>query len=239
MNISYDNEGKLDRLRYKEMSKVLMEELSLAHSPVAVKFFYTQAELDYFKARNDFHLPKTPTTFCRWERNACDQDITIYSEAKDLKCRRASCTFNWQDCDDFTPSGKQYLNKGVFGIAVAPLGKARFIADTVNCTCDCSQADTIMNAWIKASGAQPWRPSTNEDSSSCGGSVFVHNKNLATIGPICSHSAIKNENKEINIILPADHLSHVVEQLLGSKISLKRSSFNRPGDGFFRFNYWQ
>ena len=237
MNVSYDDERTLDRLRYKEMSKVLMAELSLKHSPVAVQFFYTQAEFDYFNARNDFHLPPRPTTFCQWERNACSQEQTIYSEAKDLQCRRAACSFNWQECNDFTPSTKQYLNKGIFGIAVAPLGKARFIADTVNCTCDSSQADTIINAWIRASGVQPWRPSTTKDSSSCSGSVFAHNKNLATIGSTCSHFAVKNESEEINVILPADHLAHVVDQLLECKISLKSSSFNRPGDGFFKILY--
>lgn len=238
MNVSYGDEKKMDRLRYKEMNKDLMVELSLTHSPAAVKFFYTRAEFDYFKTRNDFYLPTAPTSFCQWERIVCSQEQTIYLEAKDLQCRRASCNFNWEECNDFKSSTKQYLNKGVFGIAIAPLGKARFIADTVNCTCNSSQAETIINAWIKASGVLPWRPNTTKDSSSCIGSVFVHNKNLATIGPICSHSAIKSESEEINVILPADHLAHVVEQMAERKISLKRSSFNRPGDGFFEIVYW-
>lgn len=237
MNISYDDERTLDRLRYKEMSKLLMVELSLTHSPVALKYFYTQAEFDYFKKRNNFNRPTMPTTFCQWERTACKQEKTIYSEAKDLTCRRAACSFNWEKCNDISSSTKQYLNKGIFGIAVAPLGKARFIADTVNCTCDSSQADTLINAWIKASGVQPWRPSTTKNSSSCSCSVFVHNQNIATIGPTCSHSSIKNESEKSNVILPADHLSHVVDELVASKISLKRSPFNRPGDGFFKIAY--
>lgn len=237
MNVSYDDERTLDRLRYKKMNEVFMAELSLKHPPTAVKYFYTQAEFDYFEARNDFHLPIKPGTFCQWERNACSQEQTIYAEAKDLQCRRAACSFNWEKYNDFVPSTKQHLNKGVFGIAVAPLGKARFIADTVNCTCDSSQADTIINAWIKASGVQPWRPTTAKDSSSCSGNVFVHNKNLATIGPTCPHFAIKNVREEINVILPADHLAHVVDQLLECKISLKNTSFNRPGDGFFKIVY--
>ena len=225
----------LDRLRYKELSKNLMAELNLKDSPVAVKFFYTEAEFVYFKKRNEFVLSTEAITFCQCVKAARTKEQTIYSELKDLSCESAAYGFRWQEGNDIRSSTKQYLNKGVFGIALAPLGDARFIADTVNVSCDNAQAQKLIDGWMEASGVPAWRPEETEDVSACSCTVFVHNKNLASIGPICPSSTDEEKADKMNVILPADHLKHTVDQLLSGKLSLKGSSFNRAGDGAFRY----
>ena len=235
MEDSSIDEKSLDKLRYKELSKNLMAELNLKDSPVAIKFFYTEAEFVYFKKRNDFCLSTEAMTFCQSVKAARNKEQPIYSELKDLSCGSAAYGFNWKEGSDIRSSTKQYLNKGVFGIALAPLGDARFIADTVNVCCDKQQAETLIGGWTEASGVPAWRPETAEDLSSCSCTVYVHNKNLASIGPICPTSCDENEANEMNVILPADHLKHTVDQLLSGTLNLKSSSFNRPGDGVFRY----
>ena len=225
----------LDRLRYKELSKNLIAELNLKDSPIAVKFFYTEAESSYFKKRNDFCLSTEAMTFCQCVKAALNNKQTIYSELKDLSCDSAAYGFNWKEGNDIRSSSKQYLNKGVFAIAFAPLGDARFIADTVNVYCDSPQAEKLIGGWMEASGASAWRPESTEEMSSCSCTVFVHNKNLASIGPTCPSSCEEKESDKMNVILPADHLKHTVDQLLSGKLSLKGSSYNRAGDGVFRY----
>ena len=235
MEDSSIDEKSLDKLRYKELSKNLMAELNLKDSPVAVKFFYTEAELVYFKKRNDFSQSTETMTFCQCVKAARNKEQTIYSDLKDLSCDSAAYGFNWKEGNDTRSSTKQYLNKCVFGIALAPLGDARFIADTVNVYCDGPQAEKLIAGWGEASGVAEWRPEEREDLSSCRCTVFVHNKNLASIGPICPASCDENEANKMNVILPADHLKHTVDQLMSGNLSLKSSSFNRAGDGAFRY----
>ena len=229
------NEKSLDKLRYKELSRNLVAELNLKDSPVAVKFFYTEAEYDYFKKRNDYIKPTESMTFCQCEQTARSKKQTIYLELKDLQCDNEVYGFNWKESDEAPSSSKQYLNKGVYAIAVAPLADARFIADTVNVYCDSPQADTLLGAWEEVAGVPAWRPRAAEDMSSCSCTVFVHNKNLASIGPVCLGSCDESECDKINVILPADHLTHTVDQLLSTKLSLKSSPYSRPGDGVFRY----
>lgn len=55
-------------MTYKEIQDVLMRELRLYHYPVAVKFFFNEAELERFKQNApEIHTPLKPMTFCQWE----------------------------------------------------------------------------------------------------------------------------------------------------------------------------
>ena len=229
------DEKSLDKTRYKQLCGDLMRELSLKDAPVAVKFFYTEAEFDYFKKRNDYILPTEPMTFCQCEQTARDKKQTIYMELKDLQCDSEAYGLGLQENDEATVSSGQYSIKGVYAIALAPLADARFIADTVNVYCHSSQANTLIGAWEEVAGVVAWRPSSAEDVSSCSCTVYVHNQNLASIGPLCPSSCDETQSDKMNVILPADHLNHTVDQLLSSKLSLKSSPYSRPGDGVFRY----
>lgn len=234
MNNTEKDQKVLDKLRYKEMFETLKTELGLKQSPIAVKFFYTEPELDFFKKGNEFQLTEKPMSFCQWEQTVHEKGTTIYSEKKDLNCKTANCCFNWQDGDAATSTSRERLSKSVFGVAAAPLADARFIADTVNFYCDKDQAKRLINAWMEAAGIDPYQPENPEEQTSCNYSVYTHNMSIASAGKVCPGSCFAKEDI-VNVVLPADHLKHTVDQLLEGKLSLNKSSFNRPGDGFFRF----
>lgn len=235
MTESSIEEKSLAIKRYLEMNQSLMAELRLVHSPVAVKFFYTQTEFEYFRENYHYNVATKPMTFCQCEHKACEQGQTLYSELKDLQCDRAACSFGKEENNEVISPSRQYLSSKVFGIALAPLGEAQFIADTITFYCDSKQADMLINAWVTVSGVPPFRTDDAADSSSCSSSIYVHNKNIASIGMVCSSSGDGEKWGGMNVILPADHLRHTVDQLLSGKMSLRGSSFSRPGDGVFRY----
>ena len=41
----------MDTMSYQDMQQALMDELRLMHYPIAIKYFFDQAELDAFVAR--------------------------------------------------------------------------------------------------------------------------------------------------------------------------------------------
>ena len=235
MNNTENDQKVLDKLRYKEMFETLKTELDLEQSPIAIKFFYTEPELDFFKKGNDYQVVDQSMSFCRWEQRSIEKRITIYSENKDLSCETATCCFNWQDGDEPTSTSIERLSKIVFGVATAPLADARFIADTVNFYCNEEQAKKLINAWMEAAGVEPWQPEQPEERTACNYTVYTHNMSLASIGKVCPRSGLAKEDGIVNVVLPADHLKHTVDQLLEGKLNLKKSSLNRPGDGFFHF----
>ncbi len=235
MNDKDDDQKVLDKLRYKALFDTLKIELKLKQSPIAIKFFYTEPELDFFKKRNEYQLTEQPMSFCKWELTALEKGTTIYSEKKDLNCETATCCFNWQEDNTQTSTSSERLSKSVFGIAAAPLADARFIADTVSFYCEEDQAKTLINAWMEAAGVEPWQPEQSKEQTACNYSVYTHNMSIASIGNICPQSEFATKDGLVNIVLPADHLKHTVDELQEGKLSLNKSSFNRPGDGFFRF----
>lgn len=235
MNSSDNSEKSLDKLRYKDLFETLKTELGLKFSPVAIKFFYTEAELDFFKKGNEFRQLSEGMSFCRWEKSAIEEDVTSYSEKEQLNCDVAACCFNWQEESGQKAVSGEQLSKSVFGVAAAPLADTRFIADTVNFYCDRQQAEILIDAWSKAAGVNPWQPEQAEERTVCNYTVYTHNMSLASVGSICPRSGFSAGDELVNVVLPADHLRHTVDQLLEGKLSLKKSSFNRPGDGFFRY----
>ncbi len=225
MNSNEKNDTFQDKLRYNAMNRLLTTHLKLTQSPLAVKFFYTESELEFFRCGNEHTETKGQISFDKLNQNALSQQQTIFTRRENLLCSCDS-SYNWQKNASRT-AGKEYLSKTVFGIAVAPLGNSRFIADTINISCNQEQQKILLKAWQDAAGIEPW---TAEDYelSPCEGTVFTHNKSIATI---CA--SYTNKEQTI-IVIPADHLKHTVDELQTNN-NLKRSSLNRSGDGFFRF----
>ena len=60
----------MEKLSYRDMQRVLMDELRLMHYPIAIKYFFDQGELDEFKARQTYYQPAKPLTFCQAELGA-------------------------------------------------------------------------------------------------------------------------------------------------------------------------
>jgi len=238
-------------LSYKEMQHTLMAELRLYHFPIAVKFFFDQIEVDTFKKEHEFYTPVKPMTFCQWEIAARMKGQIVYSEQQGLGCTNSLCSFGWKEVDDKEIKShlkyvkdeaqakravdvKPRLKAGLIGVAVAPLGEAKFVADTVHFYCDNMQAYHLAVDWMSATDIYPMRSNITINSSACAGNVYVFNEKLANMLPACagSYNAGKTERGEINFIVPGEHIGAMVERLLERKEKLGSSSITRPGDGF-------
>lgn len=177
-----------------------MEELRLYHFPIAVKFFYNQKEVEQFKEQYDYFEPLKPMTFCQWEIAARMKGQIVYSEQAGLGCSNAVYCFGWKDIDDKEIKShlkyvtgrswaerailsKPRLIQGLIGIAVAPLGDAKFVANTIHFYCDNMQAYHLAVDWMAATGVHPMQSNITINSSACGGNVYVHNTNLANMLP--------------------------------------------------------
>lgn len=238
---------------YKEAQEVLMKELRLYHYPVAVKFFYDQAELDAFHAKApEVHTPLKPMTFCQWELGARMKGQIVYSDMQGLGCGNAQFCFGWKGLDDGEIKGhakytrdldqaerfvksKSRLKEGLLGIAVAPLGSVDglFEPDTVHFYCDNMQAYHLAVDYMAATDTHPLRPSITMNSSACGGNVFSYVEQEFNMLPACSgsYNAGKTERGEINVIIPGTKFGAMFDRLM-DRINAASSSITRPGDGF-------
>lgn len=52
---------------FEKLHETLMHEMRLIHAPVAIKYFFDQAELDSFKKTQPHYSPIKPLTFCQSE----------------------------------------------------------------------------------------------------------------------------------------------------------------------------
>ncbi|WP_432735733.1 DUF169 domain-containing protein [Maridesulfovibrio sp. FT414] len=240
-------------MTYKEMQELLMREMRLYHYPIAVKFFYDQAEIDQFKDKAEFHVPVKPMTFCQWEIAARMKGQTVFSEVEGLGCGNARYCFGWKELDEGEIKGhskyvrdleqaekfvksKHRLPEGLLGIAVAPLGSIDgiFEPDTVHFYCDNMQAYHLAGDYMSATDTHPLRPNITMNSSACGGNVFSFLEQEFNMLPACSgsYNAGKTERGEINVIIPGKKFAAVVQRLVDRINNLGSSSITKPGDGF-------
>lgn len=240
-------------MSYKEMQEMLMKEMRLYHYPVAVKFFYDQAELDHFKDNaEEIHTPVKPMTFCQWQLAARMKGQTVLAEQDTLGCNNARYSFGWKDLDEGEIKGhakytrdleqaerfvktKHQLEKGLLAIVVAPLGSidGLFEPDTVHFYCDNMQAYHLAVDYMAGTDTHPLRPNITMNSSACGGNVFTLLEQEFNMLPACSgsYNAGKTERGEINVIIPGKKFKAVVDRLQ-HRIDEASSAITKPGDGF-------
>lgn len=238
---------------YKEMQDVLMKELRLYHYPIAVKFFFDQAELDHFqKNAPEIFTPVKAMTFCQWEIGARMKGQIVYSGVEGLGCGNAKYSFGWKDIDDGEIKGhakycrdleqaerfvrsKARLPEGLIGIAVAPLGAVDglYEPDTVHFYCDNMQAYHLAVDYMAATDTHPLHPTITMNSSACGGNVRTYIAQEFNMLPACSgsYNAGKTERGEINVVIPGKQFPAVFARLQ-ERIAAGSSSITRPGDGF-------
>lgn len=218
----------LYRRGYDRMQETLVAEFGLDNNPIAVKFFYAQIEIDHFKKWHDYIIPESPASFQEFEHLSHTADKIFFLEATSFNCDNTLSHFHWHNDCELKP--RHQLQPGLLGIAIAPLKNALYVADTVHFLCPQTQADKILGEWQGVAGVEPLTIKKG-NVASCEYCVAVHNENLATT---CSCSL--KEDTVTNVILPADHLKHLVDAINERKITLGPSSLSRPGDGFFRIN---
>lgn len=222
----------LYRRGYDIMQETLLSEFAFTVAPVAIKFFYAQMEIDHFKKWHEYTVAEKHDTLSDIEYVAHTQNTLFLVDASSLTNNGDISHLNWQE-NDATPKPNQQLQPGLLGIAVSPLKDALYVADTVHFLCTKDQAEAVVQAWHDVSGVGPIEVQTG-NTNSCEACVTVHNENLAVVVPF--HSVPNSSESNIyKVILPADHMKHLVDRINEQKISLGPSPLSRPGDGFFRF----
>ncbi|MGC9224654.1 MAG: DUF169 domain-containing protein [Terracidiphilus sp.] len=241
-------------IAYGQMQTLLMSELRLYHYPIAVRFFFDQAEIAHFKSVCDeVESPIKPLTFCQWEIAARMQGKIVYGEMKDLSCKNARYCFGWKELDEaeaashakytrdldqsrrFTCS-KPRLPAGLLGVAVAPLAKAEVFGgpSTVHFYCDPMQAYHLAVDYMAATDSHPLQTNITMNSSACGGNVWTYLNRKFNMLPACSgsYTAGKTERSEVNVMIPGAEIGKVCRRLTERIASQGSSSIVRPGDGF-------
>jgi len=234
-------------LSFREIQDVLMEGLRLYHFPIAVTFFSTDEEVNYFKEVTPHVVPSKPLTYCQWEIAARMEGKTVIGEKRRLGCSPARISFGWEDIgeDDITSLTDAYMDRdtakafiyskprlplnSIKAISVGPLGKSIVPPHVVHFYCDNLQSHHLAVAYMKAMRIHPLRPMVCESSSACGGSVFCHQEQTFNLTPCCkgSYNSGKTERGEVNVFIPAPHLESTVACLHDTVIKNPDETF--PG----------
>lgn len=239
-------------LSYKEMQRVLMQELRLYHYPIAVKYFFKDEEIEEFQDNVEHFQPVKPMTFCQWEIAARMKGQSVLSFPDGLGCANAEFVFGWSEYSEKEVKShlkyvrdieqaerfvktKPRLPEGTLkAVAVQPLADSYFRPDTVHFYCDNMQAYHLAVDYMAAMDIHPLRSNITMNSSACGGNVWSYLEKSANMLPACSgsYNAGKTERGEINFIIPGEHIEATVQRLLDRISNLGSSAITKPGDGF-------
>ena len=241
----------MNAMSYGDMQKVLMDELRLMHYPIAIKYFFDQAELDAFKAEKEYYLPAKALTFCQAELGARMEGITVLMGPEQLGCSNAKCGFGWKEIDAAEIKGhlkyvrdleqaekfvrsKPRLSGKLLAVAVSPLADTMFAPDVVHFYCDNMQAYHLVVDWMAALDKHPLRPNMTINSAACAGNVHVFNTGEANVFLACSgsYNAGKTERGEINVGIPGADIGKVVAQLMARKAATGGAALTRSGHPF-------
>jgi len=229
--------------------------LRMKYYPVAVKFFYDQAELNDFKKNTDVKVSAHPFTFCHYLAASRQRGDLLLGELKGLGCSNAHYVFGWKEYDEgevkshfkYTKDRdqadrflktKKRLKPGLLAFATAPLHKAPYAPDVIHSMSDVLQAYHLGNDWCAAMDIQPFEMTMTMNSSACHGVASVFLANKPNITPMCSgsYTAGKTEQGEINWIWPGSHIEPTVRWLLERTVRDGGASFPRTGETYPGFN---
>jgi uncharacterized protein (DUF169 family) len=243
----------MSSLTYQQMQQVLMDELRLMHYPIAVKFFFSDEELEAFRSSHDYFEPVKPMTFCQWEIAPRMKGQTLLATKEQIGCSSAAFIFGVETSSteeeikilgkyvkdaaqaEQVAASKQRLPEGAFkAVLLSPLGDAPLAPDTVHFYCDNMQAYHLAVDWMAATGIHPLRPNITMNASACGGNVFSFLNKTANMLTACSgsYNSGKTERGEINFIIPGEQIEATVQRLLDRKAEHGTGSITRPGDNF-------
>ncbi|MFN3383591.1 MAG: DUF169 domain-containing protein [Archaeoglobaceae archaeon] len=238
-----------------DMVFALRNLLRLKYYPVAIKFFYNEAEIEEFKQNHEYLVACHPFTFCHFSAASRQRGDVLFGEKKTLGCSNARYLFSWKEFDEgevkshlkyarnkeqaekFVKTKPRLLN-GLLAFATAPLHKAKFKVDVVHIICDVLQSYHIYNDYASAMDVHPITPNFMMNSAVCGGAVWTFNNKTINVVPMCSgsYTAGKTEQGEINVFIPGEHFKAFVIRLLERTVEQNGASFPRTGETYPGFN---
>lgn len=238
---------------WPEVQRLFWDQLRLYHFPVAVKFLFSEREVEDFRREAPgYYRPVKPMTFCQWEVAARMKGQTVLGLKEDLGCLNSRFVLGWEPMGERVLKGhlkfardraqaerfalsKPRLPEGALrAVVVSPLAAAFFAPDSVHFFCDNIQAYHLLADWMTAMDTHPLRASILVNSSACAGNVLAYLEKTANMLPSCggSYNAGKTERGEVNVIIPGGQIRAVAHRL-AERIELHGGpSLTRPGDPF-------
>jgi uncharacterized protein (DUF169 family) len=229
--------------------------LKMKYYPVAVKYFFSEDEVEEFKKTTDYKVALHPYTFCHFIAASRQRGEILLGTPDKAGCTNAKYVMGWKELDDgevkshlkYTKDWEQAerfvvtkkrLPEGLLAFATAPLHKAPYEPDLVHGMSDVLQAYHLGNDWCAAHDVHPFTMVMTMNSSVCHGCVQCYVTKQPNITPMCSSSytAGKTEQGEINWIWPGDQLEPTVHWMLERIMRDGGASFPRTGETYPGFD---
>ncbi|RLI77932.1 hypothetical protein DRP05_08775 [Archaeoglobales archaeon] len=237
---------------YAEMEDILMRRLKLVHYPIAVKFVFSEDELEEFKENAEYHMTGHPITYCQYQTGARMKGLTILGIRERMGCSNAAYVFGWKSYDEseirshmkyvrsreqaekFIKTKPRLPEGKLLAFIVSPLSKTYFEPDVVHFYCDNLQSYHLADDYMAALDVHPLQFNLTMNSAVCGGDVWVYLNKTINVIPACSgsYTAGKTERGEVNVIIPGEHIGKVVDRLVERIEQKGGSSIAVVGDDF-------
>jgi uncharacterized protein (DUF169 family) len=244
-----------DKLSNADMVFILRNLLKMKYYPVAIKYFFSAAELDDFKKNTDYKVALHPFTMCHFVATSRQRGQVVLGTPETTGCTNAKFVMGWRELDEkevkshlkYTKDMEQAerflktkhrLPQGLLAYATAPLHKATYEPDVIHGMCDVLQSYHLGNDWCAAFDTHPFEMTMTMNSSVCHGIAACYVKQKPNITPMCSSSytAGKTEQGEINWIWPGSHLEPTIRWTLQRVVRDGGVSFPRTGETYPGFN---
>jgi len=242
-------------LKNSDIVFALRNLLKMKYYPVAIKFFFSQDELDKFKKQVPYKTATHPLTLCHYVASSRQRGDILLATADKTGCTNAKYVLGWKGLDEgeikshlkYTKNKEQaerfvktkkVMPSGLLAYATAPLHKAPYAPDVIHGMSDVLQAYHLGNDWCAAHDTHPFEMTMTMNSSVCHGVVSCYVSKKPNITPMCSSSytAGKTEQGEINWIFPGSHLKPTVKWMLERTVRDGGPSFPRTGETYPGFN---
>jgi uncharacterized protein (DUF169 family) len=229
--------------------------LRMKYYPVAIKFFFSNDELEDFKKTAQYKTATHPFTMCQYVAASRQRGDILLATKDTTGCTNAKYVFAWKELDDGEVKShvkyskdwdqakrfvdtKTRLPDGLLAYATAPLHKAPYEPDVIHGMSDVLQAYHLGNDWCAEFDTHPFRSQITMNSSVCHGVVECYVAQKPNITPMCSSSytAGKTEQGEINWIWPGSQLKPTVKWMLERTVRDGGVSFPRTGETYPGFD---
>ena len=229
--------------------------LKMMYYPVAIKFFFSNDELEDFKKTAQYKTASHPFTMCHYVAASRQRGDILLGTKDRTGCTNAKYVFGWKELDDGEVKShlkyskdwdqakrfvdtKTTLPDGLLAYATAPLHKASYEPDVIHGMSDVLQAYHLGNDWCAEFDTHPFQAQITMNSSVCHGVVACYVTQEPNITPMCSSSytAGKTEQGEINWIWPGSQLKPTVKWMLERTVRDGGVSFPRTGETYPGFD---
>lgn len=229
--------------------------LKMKYYPVAIKFFFSNDELEDFKKTAQYKTAAHPFTMCHYVAASRQRGDILLGTKDRTGCTNAKYVFGWKELDDGEVKShlkyskdwdqakrfvetKTTLPDGLLAYATAPLHKASYEPDVIHGMSDVLQAYHLGNDWCAEFDTHPFQAQITMNSSVCHGVVACYVTQEPNITPMCSSSytAGKTEQGEINWIWPGNQLKPTVKWMLERIVRDGGVSFPRTGETYPGFD---